>query len=40
MIIDFHIHLSRLVAEYGCRGIQVYPVYHHHCTHDARMYPL
>jgi uncharacterized protein len=37
---DMAAELSRLVAEYGFRGIKVYPVYHHHYANDARMYPL
>jgi uncharacterized protein len=40
IVADLGVELVRLVAEYDFRGIKVYPVYHHHYTNDARLYPL
>jgi predicted TIM-barrel fold metal-dependent hydrolase len=32
--------LERCVAALGCRGVKLYPTYHHFYANDSRLYPL
>ena len=40
MVADLAGELERCVKELGCRGVKLYPPYHHFYPNDARMYPL
>ena len=40
MVADVAGELERCVKELGCRGVKLYPPYHHFYPNDARMYPL
>ncbi len=40
LVADLAGELTRCVTVLGCRGVKLYPSYHHFYPNDARMYPL